>query len=463
MRYALVLGAMDLVSIGMAFSIVAQVHGGEAPFFSAFQEYEGYLFLFLLLWPLLAFQCRLFFSRRRDDLLSLFFDAVKCVALTIVGVGFGMAFFFERTDSSFLSQFGLVSILTINGLRIVLQILLWSFRRRGINERQILVVGCNDRSRHLVEIIGMNPHYGYRPIGFIEDEEERRSLLEVTGLPCLGGFDDVQDVLHDNIVDEVYVCLPVRSRYEVIQRTALICEEVGVPVRMVADLFPLRLATSRFHNLEDIPILALSTVPENQPQLLLQRTLDVLVSASLLVLLSPVFLLAAIAIKLDSPGPVFFAQDRVGLNMRPFKMHKFRSMVANAAQLQKELEHQNEAEGAFFKIKRDPRITRTGRILRRFSIDELPQLFNVLVGDMTLVGPRPHPPRDVEKYTWAQRRRLSVKPGMTGLSQVSGRSELSFDDTVYLDLYYIDQWSIALVIRVLFLTLPAVLKGRGAF
>jgi len=241
-----------------------------------------------------------------------------------------------------------------------------------------------------------------------------------------------------------------------------LCEGMGVGVRLIADLFPLRLATSRVMKIEDIPILALSTVPENQPQLILQRVTDIVVSATALLLLSPVFLMTAIAIKLETRGPVFFRQERVGLNRRRFKMAKFRSMVADAEARRKEVEALNEADGPIFKAANDPRLTCVGRFIRKYSIDELPQLFNVLMGHMSLVGPRPPLPHEVALYSWRERRRLSVKPGMTGLSQVSGRSDLSFDDTVDLDLYYIDRWSIGLVFRILVMTVPAVLKGRGA-
>jgi exopolysaccharide biosynthesis polyprenyl glycosylphosphotransferase len=254
----------------------------------------------------------------------------------------------------------------------------------------------------------------------------------------------------------------VRSRYETIQNMAQLCEAVGVSVRLIADLFPLRLATSRFHKMDGIPILALSTVPENQPQLFLQRMTDIAVSAAILLLLSPLFIALAIAIKLDSPGPVFFTQERAGLNRRTFRMIKFRSMVANAEALRQQVNDLNEVQGPMFKATNDPRMTRVGRFIRKYSIDEFPQLINVLRGEMSLVGPRPALTSEVAQYNWYQRRRLSVKPGMTGLSQVSGRSDLSFRETVDLDLYYIDQWSLLLVLRILFQTVPAVLAGRGA-
>ena len=211
-----------------------------------------------------------------------------------------------------------------------------------------------------------------------------------------------------------------------------------------------------------IPMLSLSTVPESTAQLAFKRLLDIVVSLSLLIGLSPFFLLVAILIKLESPGPVFFLQERVGMNQRRFKIYKFRSMVADAEEQRKNLETLNEADGPVFKIRNDPRITRVGRFIRKYSIDELPQLINVLRGEMSLVGPRPPIPAEVEQYTWDQRRRLSVKPGMTGLWQVSGRSDLSFKEWVELDLRYIDSWSIWEDFAILLKTFRVVIEGRGA-
>lgn len=434
-----------------------------ASFLEHFIAHLGYFLAFVIAWPFTATHNRLYISRRRDDLLSLFFDVSKSVALALIFAGFVMAFYTPLgAEPRYVSFFGLAALCLVCIARVIIQLVLWSARKHGYNERQVLIIGANPRTRQLVTAIQSHPHFGYRFVGILEDEPSRCRVVEEHNLPYLGKFDSLEEVLVKHIVDEVYICLPVRSRYETIQTMANLCEGVGVSVRMIADLFPLRLATSRFHKLEGIPILALSTVPENQPQILLQRTTDIIISVLALLALSPIFIVTAIAIKLDTRGPVFFRQERVGQNQRKFRMIKFRSMVANAEQLRREVEKFNQADGPLFKSTHDPRMTRVGRVIRKYSIDELPQLFNVLVGHMSLVGPRPPLAKEVAQYSWNQRRRLSVKPGMTGLSQVSGRSELSFKDTVDLDLYYIDQWSLALVFRILFLTFPAVIKGRGA-
>jgi exopolysaccharide biosynthesis polyprenyl glycosylphosphotransferase len=217
------------------------------------------------------------------------------------------------------------------------------------------------------------------------------------------------------------------------------------------------------HEFDGFPLLSFSTTPTNEALLFVRRILDIILAGFILVIFGPLVMLpAAILIKLTSSGPVFFKQTRCGLNGRQFVMYKFRSMVTNAEQLRVELEGLNEMDGPVFKSSRDPRITGVGKIIRRRSIDELPQIFNVLRGDMSLVGPRPPLPAEVAKYERWQRRRLSMKPGMTCLWQISGRNEVSFDDWMKLDLTYIDNWSLLLDLKILLKTVPVVLLGRGA-
>lgn len=371
----------------------------------------GYFLAFMAAWPVTGTNNRLYISRRRDDMLSLLFDLVKASALSLIFAGFIVAFYIPRgADPGFLSAFGIAAFLYLAAFRVGLQIVLWMARSRGWNERQVLLIGINSRTKELITAIQHHPQFGYRMVGVLEDEPSRCRIVEEFNLPYLGKFDSLEQVLTKHVVDEVYICLPVRSRYETIQNMAYLCEDSGVSVRMIADLFPLRLATSRFHKIDSIPILALSTVPEHQAQLIMQRATDIIVALAALLVLSPIFVATAIAIKLDSRGPVFFAQERIGLNRRKFKMVKFRSMVADAEARRKDVETLNVVEGPMFKAKADPRVTRVGRFIRKYSIDELPQIFNVLIGHMSLVGPRPALPREVNQYSWTQHRRLSVKP-----------------------------------------------------
>jgi exopolysaccharide biosynthesis polyprenyl glycosylphosphotransferase len=455
------------------FAYAAAIYMADMPqpnFHAKFVGNLAYFVVFVLVWCGAAADQRLFVSRRDDSLTQQFISIVKAVASALIFTGFVIGFFTRRIpDRDFFVFFGAFALLIMSVFRVAIRLTLWDLRRRGFNYRQILIIGANERSERLCEIIQTHGQYGYHIAGFLEDDPERLPLLQKYQVAHLGPFSDLERVLANRVIDEVYITLTVRSFYEMIQRCAHLCEGVGVMVRMTADLFPLRIATSRVSLLEDIPIISLCAVPDQQFQLFLKRALDFVASTlALIVLLPLVFLPTAILIKLESliwpatQGPVFFTQVRVGLNGRRFKMVKFRSMVKNAEELRKELEHLNEADGPVFKIRKDPRVTRIGKLIRKTSVDELPQLLNVWVGHMSLVGPRPPLPSEVEQYSWDQRRRLSVKPGMTGLWQISGRSNLTFREWVDLDLAYIDTWSVAQDFRIIFKTVQVVVQGKGA-
>jgi exopolysaccharide biosynthesis polyprenyl glycosylphosphotransferase len=264
-------------------------------------------------------------------------------------------------------------------------------------------------------------------------------------------------------VDEVVVCLPIRSYYETISDIIRMCEDLGLVVRVPADFFESRLVHAYLDELHNTPVLTLRTDAPPPVSIAVKRLVDVAGSAVALILLSPLLALIAVAIKMDSHGPVLFIQDRVGLRRKMFSMLKFRTMAVDAERRQAELEDHNEVNGGAFKIKNDPRTTRVGRLLRKLSLDELPQFWNVFRGDMSLVGPRPLPLRDVERFDsdW-QKRRFSVKPGLTCLWQINGRHEIDFEHWMEMDLQYIDNWSLSLDFDILFKTLPAVLRGTGA-
>jgi len=287
---------------------------------------------------------------------------------------------------------------------------------------------------------------------------------DVWGLKLIGVFnrDEIRDVLESGGLDELIIVVDRESLSDY-TNIFLLCEELGVTARMVLNFFPHSIARMELHEFEGFPLLSFSTTPTNEVLMFVRRVLDMLIALILLVIFGPLVMLpAAILIKLTSPGPVLFRQTRCGLNGRVFTMYKFRSMVDNAEQLRVELEAFNEMDGPVFKSSRDPRITTIGKIIRRRSIDELPQLFNVLQGHMSLVGPRPPLPQEVTRYERWQRRRLSMKPGMTCLWQISGRNEVSFEDWMKLDLTYIDNWSLLLDLKILLKTVPVVLLGRGA-
>jgi len=265
------------------------------------------------------------------------------------------------------------------------------------------------------------------------------------------------------VVDEVMIALPIKSFYAQSSEIVRQCEEQGIIVRCDSGIFTPILARSEPEEFEDSSVISFYTGGMHGWSVWVKRTLDFSLSYVLLVLLSPLFVVIALLIKLTSRGPVFFVQERVGLNKRSFRLYKFRTMVADAEQKLSEVEHLNEVSGPVFKIKNDPRINRVGKFLRKTSMDELPQLFNVLKGDMSLVGPRPLPLKDVNGFDqdW-QRRRFSVRPGITCLWQVNGRSDLPFEKWMELDMEYIDEWSLWLDLKILAQTVPAVLRGSGA-
>jgi exopolysaccharide biosynthesis polyprenyl glycosylphosphotransferase len=242
----------------------------------------------------------------------------------------------------------------------------------------------------------------------------------------------------------------------------LSCEERGITARLAINFFPHVIARTHLEELDGLPLLTFTTTPKNELLLSLRHIFDFLGSAILILILSPVFLLVTLAIHLDSRGPAIYRQVRCGVNGRRFTFYKFRSMVEGAEMRKDDLLAYNLMAGPVFKMKNDPRVTRVGRFLRKTSLDELPQLFNVLRGDMSFVGPRPPMPEEVEKYEGWQRRRLSMKPGITGLWQVSGRNQIDFHQWMKLDLEYIDNWSIWLDFKILMRTILVVLLGKGA-
>ncbi|MBN2355045.1 sugar transferase, partial [candidate division KSB1 bacterium] len=276
-------------------------------------------------------------------------------------------------------------------------------------------------------------------------------------------IDELPNYLEHHVVDEVFIVLPIKSNYDDIRKIAQVCEELGIVCRIPSDWFDLKTARTSAYEVDGVPILTLYTGSKQQLEYLwLKRFIDFLLSAAALIVLAPVFLSISFLIKATSKGSVFFKQDRIGYNRRRFKIFKFRTMVQDAEQMQSQLEHLNESDGPTFKINRDPRITPVGRWLRKTSMDEIPQLLNVLKGEMSLVGPRPLPVRDVQGIDarW-QKRRFSMRPGLTCLWQINGRNHLAFHDWMLLDLKYIDEWSIKLDFQIMLKTIPAILKANG--
>lgn len=460
----LVLAVLDAGGILCAFlAAVYESLPWNMTFLQGILRHLPYLSICVLLWYAAAVDQRLFGRWRTEKLPAYVFAITKAVGSALVYCTVVMALLSRAgIDRHFLLAFSLATPAAVLVLRLVFHAGVFCLQRGGLLRRRTLLVGANERAAHLARVFTSERSREYRLEGFIEDDRDRARPLEEQGVECLGSTENLPAVIAARRADEVYVCLPMRSSYETVQRIVRLCERQRVSLNLVADLFPLRVASRRLTYLEDMPVISLSTIPEAQVRLAFKRLVDLAVSSALLLMLAPVFFIVAILIKRESEGPVFFAQERVGQNQRRFRMLKFRTMVANAEALRKDLEALNEADGPVFKIRNDPRITRVGRFLRKYSIDEFPQLINVWLGQMSLVGPRPPIASEVEKYTWGQRRRLSVRPGMTGLWQVSGRSDIGFEQWVELDLTYIDTWSLGLDFLILFRTFRAVVQGRGA-
>jgi exopolysaccharide biosynthesis polyprenyl glycosylphosphotransferase len=355
--------------------------------------------------------------------------------------------------------FGLMSFVLTSGVRLALRYNLRRLRERGHNVKSLLIVGGGDRGRAFAAHIKRRHDLGYKILGYVDSDPEYAN-----GATYLGTIEDLAGLMSTEIIDEVAIALPIKSHYSEIERAIGLVEEQGITAHVLSDLFPQKLARAQSVDFDGMPIVTLGSVPPFSWRTEAKRLMDLSVAVMMLIVSAPVLLVAAIAIKLDSPGPIFFIQERVGFNKRRFRMMKFRTMTIDAEARMKELEHLNEKRGTpIFKIKNDPRITRVGRWLRKTSIDELPQLINVLVGDMSVVGPRPLSVRDATRMEEAwQKRRFSVKPGLTCLWQVSGRSNLSFEQWMQLDLDYIDQWSLGLDLRILIRTIPAIASARGA-
>jgi exopolysaccharide biosynthesis polyprenyl glycosylphosphotransferase len=368
----------------------------------------------------------------------------------------------EYASRAFLVLFGAFNFAVLLAIRAGL--IWWYFRRsieRGENYMKVLIIGTGDRAMRISQTLKQHSEWGIDVIGYL-DTKSSNVGAKVQGATVLGTVEQIGEILKQRVVDEVIVAVP-RSQIKDAQEIADACEEEGVKLRLMADVFDLQVSRTQLVDLGGIPLLTFEPVAQDEEMLIVKRIVDLALTLSCMPLLLPLMTIAAIAIKLDSPGPVFFTQERVGLRKRVFRMYKFRSMQQGSEQKLKEIEHLNEAQGPIFKITNDPRVTRVGRFLRRTSIDELPQLINVIRGHMSLVGPRPMSLRDVNLFDkGAQRKRFSVRPGLTCLWQISGRSNLPFSEWLRLDLAYIDNWSLWLDFKILFRTIPVVLKGSGA-
>jgi exopolysaccharide biosynthesis polyprenyl glycosylphosphotransferase len=423
-------------------------------------RYLGLLPLVLLIWTVLLVTREAYTSRRTVALAREAWQVVQVVALGLLSLAAaGWLLRLDFVSRPFLVLFGLLNLGLLLAEKLALRLVARRVRKRGLNFRTVLIVGVNPRAEEVAGIIEAHPHWGFQILGFVAPNGDRPERF--AGLPVLGSADELPRLLQEEVVDEVMFVLS-RRQLEEFEDSFPLCSELGIRTR-VALSFPHLKARVLLEDLEGIPLLTFTTTPAGPFPTFLKRLFDLLVSLFGLIALSPLLLAIGVLVWATSKGPMLFRQERCGLNSRRFELLKFRTMVHDAEARLDEVAHLNEVHGPAFKARRDPRMTWVGRWLRRFSLDELPQLFNVLLGDMSLVGPRPPIPDEVARYERWQRRRLSMKPGITGLWQVSGRAELDdFDHWIRLDLAYIDQWSLWLDLKILAKTVPAVLSTRGA-
>ncbi|MFH1314214.1 MAG: sugar transferase [Candidatus Eisenbacteria bacterium] len=418
------------------------------------------LFLVMALaWYLVFHRFHLYRSRRLGGAGREWLDILKA---TTVGSLFmllaGLAFRFRVFGPYFVFPFWLSSSVLTLSFRAALRHILRKIRLHGRNLRLILIAGTNQRAYEFADMIEEKKELGFRLIGFIDNKIH----VPRDNVEFLGRLDDFPRIIQERIVDEVFIALPIKSHYEEINRIVQKAEENGIPIRFLWRFFDTSFAESHSEEFEHLPTVMITSGPRDGWSYLAKQVIDRALAFLIVVMTAPLMLIAVLAIKFSSPGPVLFNQKRMGRNRRVFYLHKFRTMVEDAEQLQLDLEDRNEMDGPVFKIRNDPRIISVGRWLRRWSIDELPQLFNVLKGDMSLVGPRPLPLRDYNGFNqdW-QRRRFSILPGITCTWQVNGRNGISFEDWIRMDMEYIDNWKLSNDIKILLRTIPAVLKAQG--
>jgi exopolysaccharide biosynthesis polyprenyl glycosylphosphotransferase len=450
------------LAIGLAFLLSVMRFGRDEALpklNSTLPDTRAMVLVFAIAWVVALWMHGLYRSRTRWTFRSEARDILRATATFAVAT-LAFLFVFKLPDVSRLLLLYLFPSMAAMAFltRVGLRLLLARLRESGRNTRFMLVVGANERAQQFADLVECHQELGIKVIGHLKGTPTDNGV--VLTRPSLGTLDELITILHSEVVDEVAICLPF-SEQEAIDEIARLCEEEGKIVRIPVAVLERTLSSGRIENIDGTPIISLVSGSDRIVGLAAKRALDLGGSAFLLLLLSPLFALLAALVKLESSGDALFRQERVGLHGRTFRVVKFRSMCSGAEQQLEGVRQLNVIRGHAFKAERDPRVTRVGRFMRRTSLDELPQLWNVLRGEMSLVGPRPPLPREVAEYDVWHRRRLSMKPGMTGLWQIGARSEAEFDRWVEKDLEYIDRWSFWLDLKIIARTVPAMLSGEG--
>lgn len=395
---------------------------------------------------------------------SWFRQARVIVSSATLGLTILVAYYFVTQSTSnsrlLVPVVWVTAIVVLCIFRLIVSLIMGLLYRLGVAETRVLVVGSGRLSKLIMQHLAANPTLGFSVVGFLHDLNEPPS--DFGRFKMLGTLEDLGMVIRSMQIDEVIIALPSHLHQQSIRSVRLL-ERLGTSFKLVPDLYELSLSRIGMETIEGIPLIGIKQASLNTPQRIVTRVVDVTISLLVLVVGLPLWLLIALAIKLTSRGPVIYRHVRIGLRGVPFQVYKFRTMYRDADRQLPDLLPYNEAQGPLFKIREDPRITPVGKFLRRISFDEVPQFINILRGEMSLVGPRPPLPQEVAKYEDWQKGRLAMTPGLTGLWQVRGRSDISFDEGVLMDLYYIENWSLRLYFQILLRTIPAVLFSRGAY
>lgn len=441
------------------------------PFKSLSTDPNYYIILLLIIicWYISFKWMGMYLSYRQKSFWDFIFTVLKSCFMGMILLTMGMYFMHIQGVSRLLLLIFMVFCTT--GLilsKYVVYRTLKRIRSRGYNTRNVLIVGSKARAIDTIRSIEAHRDSGYLILGCFDVDGARVGDTVVNGHKVIGSIGGLEEFLLKNVVDELVFAMPLKL-INYADKYLAVAENLGVKVRIVPDwqinylMYQPGIARIAFENFLGVYTMSLQTTPQNEGKLFVKTVLDYLGGMVFLIVSLPMFAVISCAIKLISKGPVFYTQERLGWNGRTFKVYKFRTMVNNADELRKELQEYNEADGPAFKIKNDPRVIPwVGTFLRKTSLDELPQLFNVLRGEMSIVGPRPPIPEEVDEYSMWQRRRLSMKPGLTCFWQIApSRNDLSFDQWMKMDLEYIDHWSLLLDFKLLVLTFKAVLTGAG--
>ncbi len=454
--------AVDAVIVAVAYLFAYALSHIAGQNGITFGQHAALALLGIVLWTMTLYANDIYGPMRTRSYPEVLWAIVKSAFISILAFG-TFVFMLKLTKMSrlFFTLFAALSALFILLEKSFFFLASHYIRRKGLNTRRILIVGTGKRATEFIRKADGHPEWGFEILGAIDDEPGR-GVQKVGRLDIIGTLEDIPRIFHSDAVDEVVFVVP-RSRLNALQEAIHNCETEGVVVTVTVDLFDTKLAKSSVTELDGLPLLHFKTTKAREWQLLVKRIFDFSAASLLILVLSPVLLLFAILIKVTSKGPIFFKQTRLGLAGRKFTLYKFRTMKLGAHEVLSQVTDLNEMTTPEFQKKKKQWITPVGRLMRKLSIDELPQLFNVFIGHMSFVGPRPTVPDEVEKYKAWQRRRFSMKPGITCLWQVNGRNNVAFEEWMKLDLEYLDNWSLWLDMKILAKTVPVVLFGIGAY